>query len=49
MQMIVSSDWILDMGPGAGDEGGQFVVAGPPAAIAKSDSSRTARFLARLV
>lgn len=49
MQVIASSDWIIDMGPGAGDEGGQIVVAGPPAEIAKSPSSRTARFLAQLV
>ena len=49
MQVIAGSDWVIDMGPGAGDEGGQIVAAGPPGAIAKSQSSRTARFLAQLV
>ncbi|MGA9718656.1 MAG: excinuclease ABC subunit UvrA [Acidobacteriaceae bacterium] len=49
MQVIASSDWIIDMGPGAGDEGGQIVAAGPPETIAKSHSSKTARFLAQLV
>ncbi len=49
LQVIASSDWVIDMGPGAGDEGGQIVAAGPPAAIAKSPSSRTARFLAQLL
>jgi excinuclease ABC subunit A len=49
LQVIASSDWVIDMGPGAGDEGGQIVAAGPPAAIAKSTSSRTARFLAQLL
>jgi excinuclease ABC subunit A len=29
MQVIASSDWVIDMGPGAGDEGGQIVAAGP--------------------
>jgi excinuclease ABC subunit A len=49
MQVIAGSDWIIDMGPGAGDEGGQIVAAGPPAKIARSPSSRAARFLAHLV
>jgi excinuclease ABC subunit A len=45
MQIIAASDWVIDMGPGAGDEGGQIVVSGPPMAVAKSKSSKTARFL----
>jgi excinuclease ABC subunit A len=49
MQVIASSDWVIDMGPGAGDEGGQIVAVGPPAAIAKSRSSKTARFLAQFI
>lgn len=49
MQVIASSDWVIDMGPGAGDEGGQIVAAGPPAKVAQCESSRTARFLAHLV
>ena len=44
---IREADWVLDMGPGAGDEGGQVVVAGPPAEVAKSRKSRTAPYLAR--
>jgi excinuclease ABC subunit A len=49
MQVIASSDWVIDMGPGAGDEGGQIVTAGAPAKIAKSRSSKTARYLAQLM
>jgi excinuclease ABC subunit A len=49
LQVITSSDWVIDMGPGAGDEGGQIVAAGTPTAIAKSTLSKTARFLAQLV
>ncbi|MBC6699125.1 excinuclease ABC subunit UvrA [Hymenobacter puniceus] len=47
MRVVAASDWVLDMGPGAGDEGGQVVIAGPPAEVAKSKKSRTAPYLAR--
>ena len=47
LQVIANSDWIIDMGPGAGDEGGKLVVAGSPASISKSLSSKTAHFLAK--
>ena len=46
MQIIASSDWVIDMGPGAGDEGGQIVAAGPPATVARAKDSKTAQFLA---
>ena len=35
----------IDIGPGAGDEGGLIVAQGPPAKVAKSKKSRTAPFL----
>ncbi|WP_254511429.1 excinuclease ABC subunit UvrA [Anatilimnocola floriformis] len=47
MQLVASSDWVIDMGPGAGDEGGQVVAAGKPADIANVKASRTATYLAR--
>ncbi len=34
MQVVASSDWVIDMGPGAGDEGGQVVAAGTPDEVA---------------
>jgi excinuclease ABC subunit A len=49
MQIIAASDWVIDMGPGAGDEGGQIVVAGPPAVVASANGSKTATFLAALL
>ncbi|HLK98312.1 MAG TPA: excinuclease ABC subunit UvrA, partial [Hymenobacter sp.] len=49
MRVVASSDWVLDMGPGAGDEGGQVVAAGPPAEVATSKTSRTAPYLARFL
>lgn len=45
MDVVAASDWVIDMGPGAGDEGGQIVVQGPPSEIIKSQESRTASFL----
>ncbi|MGP5272536.1 excinuclease ABC subunit UvrA [Psychrobacter faecalis] len=45
MQVASNSDWIIDMGPGAGDEGGLIVAAGTPKKVAKSKESRTAPFL----
>jgi len=45
MQVASNSDWIIDMGPGAGDAGGQIVTQGMPATVAQSKRSRTAPFL----
>jgi excinuclease ABC subunit A len=47
MQVALGSDWIIDMGPGAGDEGGRIVAQGTPLAVAKAEGSRTATYLAR--
>ncbi|NYZ63059.1 excinuclease ABC subunit UvrA [Luteimonas deserti] len=46
MRVAAASDWIIDMGPGAGDAGGQVVVAGTPETVARHRGSRTAPFLA---
>jgi len=45
MQVASHSDWVIDMGPGAGDEGGDIVAQGTPEDVAKSKTSRTAPFL----
>ncbi|WP_375433966.1 excinuclease ABC subunit A [uncultured Hymenobacter sp.] len=47
MRVVAGSDYVLDMGPGAGDEGGQVVAAGPPEQVVNSKGSRTAPYLAR--
>jgi excinuclease ABC subunit A len=49
MRVVAGSDWVLDVGPGAGEEGGHIVAAGPPAEVARSKASRTAPFLARFL
>lgn len=47
MQVVGVSDWVMDIGPGAGDEGGRVVVAGTPVTVAGAAKSRTAPYLAR--
>lgn len=47
MSVVAASDWVIDIGPGAGDEGGRVVAPGQPAEIAQHKSSRTAPYLAR--
>lgn len=49
MRVVAASDWVIDMGPGAGNAGGRVVVAGTPADVAKSPESRTAPYLARFL
>jgi len=44
-QTIESADWVIDLGPGAGDRGGKLVAEGTPAKIKKSASSLTGRYL----
>jgi len=45
MAVAAEADWILDIGPEAGDSGGRIVAQGTPEQIAKSAKSRTAPFL----
>ena len=47
MRVVAQSDWVIDIGPGAGDLGGKVVASGKPQKVAKSKSSRTAPFLSR--
>ncbi|MGW0120855.1 ATP-binding cassette domain-containing protein [Streptomyces sp. NPDC003327] len=47
MDVVATADWVVDLGPGGGDEGGRVVAAGPPAEVAASTTSRTAPYLAR--
>jgi excinuclease ABC subunit A len=49
MRVVAGSDWVIDMGPGAGDEGGRVVAAGPPDILARASESRTAPYLARFL
>jgi excinuclease ABC subunit A len=49
MAVIAASDYVVDVGPGAGDEGGRIVACGPPAEVAKARGSRTAGYLRRVM
>jgi excinuclease ABC subunit A len=44
-QMMRSADWLVDMGPGAGEHGGHVVAEGPAPEIEANDQSVTGRFL----
>ena len=45
MDVIKSSDWVIDLGPDAGDEGGHLVAEGPPEEIKKNEQSKTGQAL----
>jgi excinuclease ABC subunit A len=47
LRVIARSDWVVDIGPGAGDEGGHIVAAGAPEVVAGAAGSRTAPYLRR--
>lgn len=47
MRAVAQSDWVIDVGPGAGEAGGRIVASGTPAQVAQAAESRTAPFLAR--
>jgi len=47
LRVIAASDWIIDLGPGAGDEGGRIVAEGVPRDIAARSKGATARHLRR--
>lgn len=46
MQVVAGSDWVIDIGPGAGENGGLIVAEGTPEIVAKNKKSKTAGYLA---
>lgn len=46
LDVVAQADWVMDMGPGAGDQGGCLLFAGTPQELLKCSTSETARFLA---
>ena len=46
LDILARADWVIDMGPGAGHDGGTVVFEGPPAALAAAEGSVTGRHLA---
>ncbi|KXV61824.1 hypothetical protein AD948_00355, partial [Acetobacter senegalensis] len=49
MRVVAASDWVIDMGPGAGEDGGHIVASGTPCDVSVNPHSQTAPFLARYV
>jgi len=50
LDVMAEADWIIDLGPEAGDDGGRVVAAGPPATIAaRKARSHTGAALARFL
>jgi excinuclease ABC subunit A len=47
LDVVAGADWVIDLGPGGGAEGGRVVVEGTPAELAASGTGRTAPYLAR--
>lgn len=45
LEVIAQADWIIDIGPGAGDRGGQALFTGTPDQLIAFPGSETARFL----
>ena len=45
LDVIKTADWVIDIGPEAGDEGGNLVVAGTPEQVAATEGSHTGRYL----
>jgi excinuclease UvrABC ATPase subunit len=49
LDVVARADWVIDLGPGAGHDGGRVIFEGPPAELARTDGSLTGQFLRRRV
>lgn len=47
LRIVAACDWVIDIGPGAGDAGGRVVASGPPRVVCEAQDSRTAPYLRR--
>ena len=49
LEVIKSADWLIDLGPEGGDQGGKIVATGTPEQVARNTQSHTGRYLARVL
>jgi excinuclease UvrABC ATPase subunit len=49
LDVVAAADWVIDMGPGAGHDGGTIVFEGPPQELLEAEESLTGRHLAERV
>src|SRR5881409_2164847 len=49
LDVVRAADWVVDLGPEGGEEGGDIVAEGPPEVIAQTAGSYTGKFLAELL
>jgi excinuclease ABC subunit A len=49
LDVIKSADWLIDLGPEGGDQGGKIITTGTPEQVARNAQSHTGRFLSRVL
>ena len=49
LDIIKTSDYIIDLGPDGGDNGGQIIALGTPEDIAKCEGSKTGQYLKNIL
>ncbi len=49
LEVVKTADWVIDLGPEGGEQGGTVVAAGPPEEVARCPGSHTGRFLRRVL
>ena len=49
LDVIKNADWVIDLGPGAGDKGGYVIATGTPEQLAQNPESHTGRYLQRVL
>ena len=49
LDVIKTADWIIDLGPEGGDDGGPIIAEGTPETVAGTAASHTGRYLKRLL
>ena len=49
LDVIKSADWIVDLGPEGGDDGGQIIATGTPEQLAEIEISHTGEFLRKVL